>query len=114
MFNTTGVMCFFNLWRFLHTTLAGSAAPVWSTWVWLQPLVVVVLSSAPLRFLMWPFASPGWALRDPRKLSLERVTEESWVKQVGFATWTVVAVLVHVAFIAGIRMWGSPRQCAAS
>merc|ERR1719359_102086 len=53
MFNTTAVMCTYNLWRYLIRPVG----PIWTTWVMFQPLVVLAFASSPLRFVMWPFAS---------------------------------------------------------
>jgi len=110
MFNTTGVMCFYNLWRYLSRPMGD---PIWLTWVLFQPLMVIALSCAPLRFIVWPFASPGWAMKNPIELTLEKATEEKWVKQVGFLIWLLITVVVHVAFVFSIKTWGSPRDCAA-
>jgi len=111
MFNTTAVMVSYNFWRFLTRSLGAQ----WWTWVCFQPLVVLALSSLPVRFITWPFASPGWALKDPRSCCtgscLDEATEEKSVKSMGLPKWLAITVLVHVAFVAGVMRWGSPRDC---
>jgi len=112
MFNTTGVMVSYNFWRFLSRPFG----PYWWTWVCFQPLVVLALGSLPVRFITWPFASPGWALKDPSYCCttkcLDEATEEKSVKSMGLPIWFAITVLVHVAFVGGVMLWGSPRDCA--
>jgi hypothetical protein len=109
MFNTTGILCAYSLWRFVASHTFG---PIWSTWLWFQPLLVIFWSSAAMRFLVWPLASPsGWAL-NLQRLSWETVTDEEWVKRLHPLVWLVVVVIIHAVFCLLVHFFGSPRECA--